>query len=695
MANGVVMIDRWALRLVGAADTTRYDKNGRTVHAGYAVREVGGELAHAKWADGKTWDAGLGSLRLSAATRDGKLAVGSIIALDSTDYRAVVDSNGLATIRDLLPGPYDVVAIDPKLAPLGIALPTTLAFDAARDSTTQLRATVPTARDYVLDACRSDGSPTGSTYLIGRVVGANGDPLPNAKWKVNALIGGTWTVVADNGITGASGLFHFCDHLSIGETIQIQVSVEGRAPEIILRRMTDEVSVFPIRFRAVTVAASGDTTRNMPAIAMRGVVKDSLSGSPIAGAYVSVLGSSRASVTDSVGNFNITGVQPGEYTVEVRTWALDSLGAVSQSAVSLEPNSGPVTLHVPTAGQIADAMCGAGLARVKAAGNRLEGVLLGTVGLLGDTLPRSNVSVIAEWIDAGDAAKKTHWIETRSDDKGSYRLCGVPIGAMLAVRAEGEGAGSNPVSVQILGDGRFARAELMLDPTIKRGAVFAGVVLADSTKVPVAGAEVAIPKLSKSATTNEHGTFHLSDIPAGTHDVYVRRVGFGAVMTPVTFTSNQTVERSIFMGRATALDSVVVTEASSKRLGMRTFEERKKMGSGQYVTRAEIEQRNTSKLSEVLRAKRGIVVQRNRITTQVRFSLHVNKPGLVCQPEIWIDGQRTSGGMEVDDIDALTVEGIELYESLASVPFEFTPRGSTPFCGSIVVWTKAPPPRKP
>src|SRR6185436_9585095 len=128
MANGVVVIDRWLLRLVGAADTTRFDRNGRSVHAGFAVREVGGELAHVRWNDGKTWDASLGALRISAATRDGKFPVGTIIALDSTDYHGVVDSSGTATIRDLLPGPYDVVAVDTKLAPLGITLPTALSF---------------------------------------------------------------------------------------------------------------------------------------------------------------------------------------------------------------------------------------------------------------------------------------------------------------------------------------------------------------------------------------------------------------------------------------------------------------------------------------------------------------------------------------------------------------------------------------
>ena len=54
--NGVVLIDRWWLRIVGAADTTVRDaKNGTTLHRGFVVREVGGELARATWPDGDTW----------------------------------------------------------------------------------------------------------------------------------------------------------------------------------------------------------------------------------------------------------------------------------------------------------------------------------------------------------------------------------------------------------------------------------------------------------------------------------------------------------------------------------------------------------------------------------------------------------------------------------------------------------------
>jgi hypothetical protein len=64
--------------------------------------------------------------------------------------------------------------------------------------------------------------------------------------------------------------------------------------------------------------------------------------------------------------------------------------------------------------------------------------------------------------------------------------------------------------------------------------------------------------------------------------------------------------------------------------------------------------------------------------------------GTVCIPDIWLDGTRTRG-MEIDELPPNTVELMELYPNLSTVPMEFQSFGAnTTPCGTIVVWTRIP-----
>jgi len=60
-----------------------------------------------------------------------------------------------------------------------------------------------------------------------------------------------------------------------------------------------------------------------------------------------------------------------------------------------------------------------------------------------------------------------------------------------------------------------------------------------------------------------------------------------------------------------------------------------------------------------------------------------------CSPNVWVDGQ-WARDLEVDEIPATDVEAIEVYETLASIPFEFTPQAGAIPCGTIVIWTRIP-----
>src|SRR5205823_5940267 len=132
--------------------------------------------------------------------------------------------------------------------------------------------------------------------------------------------------------------------------------------------------------------------------------------------------------TNDAGKFSITGVLPGNYTIEVRTPSLDSVNAVSESAIAFADNSTEVELRVPTGAQITTKICGPG---------RLPspGIIVGVVTNRGDTTPQRNAAVSVEWTGLSiqnDAVEKSRYSrDAKTDSTGSFRVCGVPVNTAL------------------------------------------------------------------------------------------------------------------------------------------------------------------------------------------------------------------------------------------------------------------------
>jgi len=200
------------------------------------------------------------------------------------------------------------------------------------------------------------------------------------------------------------------------------------------------------------------------------------------------------------------------------------------------------------------------------------------------------------------------------------------------------------------------------------------------------GVIVSIP----GATTRSdvRGTFELFTIAIDTVTISLRRVGFEPV-DALLAARNRLWDTVLVQLEPLAqrLGSVKITEAPTRTaLGLRDFEERRKRGLGTFITREDIVERGASRLSDLLRTKRGVNVVRGK----VRFVAFTGSRGTMCQPDIWLDGTR-SIAMEVDELLPSTVEAMELYPYFSTIPIEFQRVGAnTTPCGTIVIWTRIP-----
>ena len=252
MANGTALIDRWTLRRVDATqDTIRNGSNVWLRNLLYAT-ENGGELARADWPDGQSWRASLGSLEVHALSSDGRPVSGARLALPGTTYRSVTDSAGSASIRELVPGPYALEVIDQRLARLGLTIPTSLKFTAARDSVIRATVTVPTAEEYVFGKCFPRGHYTvGDPVVVGRVMTYDNTPIENARVTFYPR-GGRRALFFK---TDSVGVFQLCSHqLARGDTLTLSVQGNDESSPTgvvdVTRDITEDLTVIPVRVGA-------------------------------------------------------------------------------------------------------------------------------------------------------------------------------------------------------------------------------------------------------------------------------------------------------------------------------------------------------------------------------------------------------------------------------------------------------------
>jgi hypothetical protein len=222
-----------------------------------------------------------------------------------------------------------------------------------------------------------------------------------------------------------------------------------------------------------------------------------------------------------------------------------------------------------------------------------------------------------------------------------------------------------------------------------RRGVIAGTVR-DTAGTGIRGVQVEIADTDIRGVTDESGRFLLPGVWPGTVRVRARRLAFAPDSTTVTVPPGDTVQASIRL--AILVPTLAATEVSAdpSRGKMAPFNERKARGIGGFVTRADIEKRQPSSLSEMLRYLPGVGVTQKMAgepqPVHMQRSVSTTVTG-VCAVQLYVDGHPYPNG-NVDDFSPQSVEGVEVYRSAAEIPGSFRTRDAT--CGVIAIWTRDP-----
>ncbi len=462
------------------------------------------------------------------------------------------------------------------------------------------------------------------------------------------------------------------------------------------------------------VAQVPDTTARAPGATVSGVVRDSIARTPLAGAWVQLVTTdsltrfARTVTSDSLGRFTIGDVPDGRYALGFYHPMLDSLGVVLPPREVVVSRRRPVRadLATPSPARLRAAICGSPAGTAASAG----GVVGGVAREARTGKAAAGVTVIGEWFEItfrrGGIDRRRPRLVVTTSENGWFFLCNVPSGGTMFLSA-GRGADSTDlIEVQVPKEGfvrrelylGFARSVVAVDTTLRTDTLalptrhllvgdgrLRGTVVTSEGSRPLAGAVVRIAD-GPMTRTDDRGEWMLVDTPTGTRVLEARAVGYYPSRRAVDVVPDAAPVRVALSTFTAMLDTVrILAErmADSRNSG---FEERRRTGTGRYLTARDLVRRGVIEVSDVFRNLPGVRTEYDetgalRITVRSAFGDH-------CSPAFYFNGlpmfSLTAG--ELDNMaKPKNVRAIEIYDEVTT-PLQFQLAMSG--CGAIVIWTK-------
>lgn len=262
-------------------------------------------------------------------------------------------------------------------------------------------------------------------------------------------------------------------------------------------------------------------------------------------------------------------------------------------------------------------------------------------------------------------------------------------------------------SVWLSGAMAAATAGLPLEAQVLRGTV-----RADSGDVAIIGAEVVLEGSNWRTRSDQRGSFQLTDIAPGKYRLTARAVGYRPLAAQAVIAAGDTIEIDLVLTKLTVeLAPIEVTgeKPTVRSAVMRGFDERRSAGFGRFLTRDDLKKWDHGTVTAALRGIAGLRLV--PLPCSGGYAVATTRggegPGAArircrgiqgdmsippaCYLSIYVDGVRVwswgdQAPPDMDEIQAMSLEGVEVYRGPAELPAQYQATGSA--CGAVLFWTR-------
>jgi hypothetical protein len=223
----------------------------------------------------------------------------------------------------------------------------------------------------------------------------------------------------------------------------------------------------------------------------------------------------------------------------------------------------------------------------------------------------------------------------------------------------------------------------------------------DTGLVPIASTEIEFVGTTLRTTTDARGRFAVTDLPPSTYLIAARRLSFQPTVNIAELRGGDTLRLALMLQPSvTTLTPVIVRERSTSAR-LREFEERRRAGVGEFFTQEQIEARNPTSVTDLLRQSRTLNISPEGSGAVLAKSGRTWAYN--CFVQVFLDGiplagagrpQPPGGDLPPPDLSRLPspkeIMGIEIYAGSATAP-NWLPIGrdkGRTGCGVIMLWTR-------
>ncbi|MBC8089853.1 MAG: carboxypeptidase regulatory-like domain-containing protein [Phycisphaerae bacterium] len=441
------------------------------------------------------------------------------------------------------------------------------------------------------------------------------------------------------------------------------------------------------------------TNASAQTVTVRGRVFDSLAMKPAVGAAVFIPGTTHLTTADRDGRFELRDIEPGRHFVRFSSPALDSLGLGALGA-QVSAGSDPIlsiALGTPSFRTIWGALCrnqrvvGAdsgivwGTIRDAATDVRLHGALAEFGWTEPRVTPRKQVEIV----------QKTR--EALSDSTGNFVACGLPLATNLIAVSSTARSMSGALQF-IAGERRLLRLDMLVSSemittvakanserkdssvvTKRRGTSTVRGVVRDEKLRVVGEASISLPAIDSAALTAADGSFTLAGLPAGTHQVEVRRIGYTPTVALLHLRPGTSSDLTLSLNSISELARVDVKAEAVAGRDRVAFKERRKAGFGYALDVKTLAGRVD--MQSALSQLPQLVAGRNR----GELTITSYSSGQPCRvPRVWLNGFPSSLG-EASMILMSDLIAVEWFPRVLNAPARYM---SANACAVILFWTK-------